>query len=80
MPRDKADSYGKPILIAGNGGFSAFAGVFDPGNVGTGPALFFFKSRRLFREEAPSVVCRFSRIAVLHCFGEILGSRVHLMS
>ena len=59
----KAISYNKLILKTENGGFSTFAGVFDPGNGRIGPALL--KVRLAFLRDASNDVCRFFRRGVL---------------
>lgn len=48
--------------LAGNRGYSTFAGVFDPGNGRIGPAIF--KISPAILREAPNAVYRFSRTAV----------------
>ena len=61
----KAISYNnlKLIMKTENGGFSTFAGVFDPGNGRIGPALL--KVRLAFLRDASNGVCRFFRRGVL---------------
>ena len=63
----KANFYNTLILKTENGGFSTFAGVFDPGNGKIG--LAFLKVRRAFGRDASSDVCRFFRIEI--CFFSI---------
>ena len=58
--RSKAISYNKLILKTENGGFSTFAGVFDPGTGRIGPAVLKF--RLAFLRDASNGVDRFFRI------------------
>ena len=55
--------YNKLILKTENGGFSTFAGVFDPGDGRIGLALL--KVRLAFLRDASNDVCRFFRRGVL---------------
>ena len=57
----KAISYKKLILNTENGGFSTFAGVFDPGTGRIGPAVLKF--RLAFLRDASNGVGRFFIIA-----------------
>ena len=56
----KAISYKKLILNTENGGFSTFAGVFDPGTGRIGPAVLKF--RLAFLRDVSNGVGRFFRI------------------
>ena len=59
--RDEANFYSKLILNTESGGFSTFAGVFDPGNGKIG--LAFFKVRLVGL--GPGPLCTASTTAVL---------------
>ena len=65
FPSPKAISYNKLILKTENGGFSTFAGVFDPGRGRIGPALL--KVRLAFCRDASNDVCHFFRRGVWNC-------------
>ena len=57
----EAISFDKLILKTENGGFSSFAGVFDPGNGRIGPAVLIFQLA--FLRDASNGIGRFLRIA-----------------
>ena len=57
----EAISYNKLTLKTENGGFSTFAGVFDPGTGRIGPAVLKFRVALL--RDASNGVGRFFRIA-----------------
>ena len=61
--RYEAISYNKLIMKTENGGFSTFAGVFDPGNGRIGLALL--EVQLAFSRNASNDVCRFFRTGVL---------------
>ena len=61
VPRCKAISYGKPVVVSGNRSFSTFAGVFEQGNGRIGPA--FLEVPLVILREACNAVCRFFKIA-----------------